>query len=285
MDKIYLKSPRIKEGLLRLLEIKDSDIRILTLKQGIEAIDRGLHSGGAFSAVLPLVSLFYGGLMNIDVENPTAPGQDQFVMSKGHAVAAMASVYCDKGYFDPALLSGSRSYDSILNGHPGPILPGVQISTGPLGQGVSAAVGFALIGKKDPKNDVYVMVGDGEMQEGGGWEALMYAVDRRLDNYCLIVDKNNGQLDDVSKMIVSSDIKAKLEGFGMRVMEVDATEYGPVVDALIKFKSERDGRPCAIICSAAKGFGSFSAAVNGHKITVSPVLGQQELEAQTRCRE
>lgn len=284
MEKIIFDKPAVKEGLLKLLEIKDSDIRILTLQQGLNAVDKGLHSGGAFSAILPLVDLYYGGIIQIDVENPTAPGQDQFVMSKGHAVAAMASVYCDKGYFDPALLKNSRSYESILNGHPGPILPGVQISTGPLGQGVSAAVGFAMIGKKNPKNDVYTMLGDGEMQEGGVWEALMYAADQKLDNYCVIVDQNNGQLDNVTKMIVSSDIAAKLEGFGFRVLVVNATEYEPVLDAFTKFKNERDGRPCAIVCNSTKGFGSFSAAVNGHKITVSPALGEQEIAAQNARR-
>ncbi len=284
MEKIRFDKPAVKEGLLKLLEIKDSDIRILTLRQGLDAVDQGLHSGGAFSAIVPLVSLYYGGIIRIDVENPTTPGQDQFVMSKGHAVAAMASVYCDKGYFDAALLKNSRSYESILNGHPGPILPGVQISTGPLGQGVSAAVGFAMIGKKNPKNDVYTMLGDGEMQEGGVWEALMYAVDQRLDNYCVIVDQNNGQLDDVSRMIISSNIAAKLEGFGFRVLTANATEYEPVLDAFAKFKNERDGRPCAIVCNSTKGFGSFSAAVNGHKITVSSALGQQEIAAQEARR-
>lgn len=284
MEKIFFNDPCVKEGLLKLLEIKDSDIRALSLQQGLDAIDKGIHAGGAFSAILPLVSLYYGGIIRIDPENPTAPGQDQFILSKGHAVAAMASVYADKGYFDPALLKNSRSYDSILNGHPGPILPGVQISTGPLGQGVSAAVGFALVGKKNPKNDVYAMLGDGEMQEGGVWEALMYAVDQKLDNFCVIVDRNGGQLDNVTKMIISSDIVAKLEGFGYRVIVANGTEYEPVLDAFAAFKNERDGRPCAIVCDATKGFGSFSSAINGHKITLNPAVGEKEMARQLERR-
>ena len=271
-----LNNSAFLEGRCRLLEIKDSDIRNLILRQGIDAIDQGVHAGGAFSAVIPMVSLYYGGGI----------GQDQFILSKGHAVAAMAAVYADKGYFDPALLKGSRSYESILNGHPGPILPGVQISTGPLGQGISAAVGLALVGKDYPQNDVYCMVGDGEMQEGGVWEALMYGAEKRLDNLCVIVDKNGGQLDNVTKMIVSmDDIADKLRAFGYRVIEVNATEYAPVADAFDAFHKDRNGKPTAIVCSATKGFGGFSSAINGHKITLATAVGEREIVMQLRRRE
>ena len=127
MDNIHTAKKRIEQGRLKLLEIKDSDIRLSILRQGLDAIDHGVHAGGAFSAVIPMVSLYYGGGMKLNVEQPTEPGQDQFILSKGHAVAAMAAVYADKGYFDAALLKGSRSYESILNGHPGPILPGLSL--------------------------------------------------------------------------------------------------------------------------------------------------------------
>jgi transketolase N-terminal domain/subunit len=133
-----------RDGLMQLLAIKDSDIRLETLKQGIEAVDKGIHIGGAFSATIPLVSLFYGGIMRYDVEQPTAPGQDMFVLSKGHGVAAMATIMADLGYFDRSILSNSRSIDSILNGHPGPVLPGVHIATGPLAQGLAVAQGYAM---------------------------------------------------------------------------------------------------------------------------------------------
>lgn len=285
MDNIHTAKKRIEQGRLKLLEIKDSDIRISILRQGLDAIDHGVHAGGAFSAVIPMVSLYYGGGMKLNVEQPTEPGQDQFILSKGHAVAAMAAVYADKGYFDAALLKGSRSYESILNGHPGPILPGVSISTGPLGQGISAAVGLALCGKAYPQNDVYCMVGDGEMQEGGVWEALMYAAEERLDNLCVIVDKNGGQLDNVSKMIVSMDsIADKLRAFGFRVLEVNAEEYAPVKGAFDAFHCDRNGKPTAIVCSATKGFGSFSSGINGHKITLADEVGTLEIEMQSRRR-
>ncbi len=114
----------LREGILKLLAIKDSDIRLLTLEQCRDAVDKSLHAGGAFSATIPLVALYYGGFIDVDVVDPTRRGQDLFVLSKGHAVAALASIYAELGYFDRAVLGNSRSFESILNGHPGPLLPG-----------------------------------------------------------------------------------------------------------------------------------------------------------------
>src|SRR5450755_378901 len=114
---------RLRQAILRLLAVKDSDVRLLTLQQSRDAVDLGLHAGGAFSATIPLVALFYGGFLKLDIEDPTSRGQDIFTLSKGHAVAAMASIYAELGYFDRKLLHGSRSHRSLLNGHPGPVLP------------------------------------------------------------------------------------------------------------------------------------------------------------------
>src|SRR5690349_6098264 len=125
----------LRQGLLKLLAVKDSDIRLLTLEQSRDAVDKGLHAGGAFSATIPLVALYYGGFLDLDIADPTRRGQDLFVLSKGHAVAALASIYAELGYFGREVLHHSRSYESILNGHPGPLLPGVHIATGPMGQG------------------------------------------------------------------------------------------------------------------------------------------------------
>src|ERR1700674_991902 len=116
----------LRQGILRLLAIKDSDIRILTLEQCRDAVDKGLHAGGAFSATIPLVALFYGGFLDLDIADPTRRGPDMFTLSKGHAVAALASIYAELGYFDRAHLKNSRSFHSVLNGHPGPILPGIH---------------------------------------------------------------------------------------------------------------------------------------------------------------
>src|SRR4029453_11547219 len=156
----------LREGILKLLAVKDSDIRLLTLEQCRDAVDKSLHAGGAFSATIPLVTLYYGGFIDVDVADPTRPGQDLFVLSKGHAVAALASIYAELGYFERAVLHNSRAYDSILNGHPGPLLPGVHLATGPMGQGLSVAQGFALIGRNAPTFDCYCLCGDGELQEG-----------------------------------------------------------------------------------------------------------------------
>jgi transketolase N-terminal domain/subunit/transketolase C-terminal domain/subunit len=275
------------EAILKLLAIKDSDIRILTLEQCRAAVDKGLHAGGAFSAIIPLVSLYYGGFIDADVEQPTRRGQDMFVLSKGHAVAAMASIYAELGYFDRSVLVNSRSYDSILNGHPGPVLPGVHISTGPLGQGLSAAEGFALMGKTSPRFDVFCMAGDGELQEGIIWEAVMYSAHKRLDNLCVVIDRNNGQLDIVDRLIwPAPDLEAVFTALGWRVENVDGTSYAAVCEALGKFKyGERNGKPTVIISNCAKGQGGFSNFMNRHKVEIPDALMEQEMALQTELRD
>jgi transketolase N-terminal domain/subunit/transketolase C-terminal domain/subunit len=268
-----------RQGILKLLEIKDADIRITTIRQGIDAVDRGIHIGGALSAVIPLVSLYYGGFINADVENPTRLGQDLFVLSKGHAVATMASVYADIGYFDRSILKNSRSRQSILNGHPGPLLPGVHIPTGPMGQGLSVAQGFALVGKRRPGFDVYCLTGDGELQEGTIWEGVMYSAARKLDNLCIIVDKNEGQLDDPSQTVFPMPrVAEQLTAFGWRVFDIDGTQYEPMLEGLNSFKhTPRDGRPTAIISHTRKGFGGFSSFMIRHKVVLPDELAHQEI--------
>jgi transketolase len=277
----------VREGLIRLLELKDSDIRILTLEQARDAVDKGIHAGGAFSAVIPLVALYYGGFMKLDVSDPTRVGQDMFVLSKGHAVASMASIYADLGYFDRTILKNSRSGDSILNGHPGPILPGVHVSTGPLGQGVLAAQGLALAGHRGTRFDVFTLMGDGELQEGLPWEAIMLSPHKRLDNLCLIVDNNEGQLDNPRQLLLPlRGLDKRLASFGWKVFDLDGTQYGPMVEALWQFKyGPRDGRPTAIVSHTTKGFGSFSSFLVGHKVEIPDALSAQEIEAQKRLRD
>ncbi len=275
-----------RRGVIKLLEIKDSDIRIMTLKQCRDAVDRGIHIGGAFSAVIPLVSLFYGSVMQLNITDPTEPGQDMFVLSKGHVVAPMASIYADLGYFDRSVLNNSRSEESILNGHPGPILPGVHISTGPLGQGMGVAQGFALVGKKSPNFDVFCLTGDGEFQEGPIWETAMFASHKKLDNLCVLIDKNSGQLDTHRQLVFPLlELDKKFTAFGWRVFEVDATQYGPVSDALQDFSfAPRDGRPTLIICHTRKGYGGFSDFLVKHKVVIQGPLMEQELALQEQQR-
>jgi transketolase len=277
----------LRHGSLKLLAIKDSDIRILTLEQSRTAVDKGIHAGGALSAVIPLVALYYGGFIDIDVEEPTRRGQDMFVLSKGHAVAALASIFAELGYFDSAVLRNSRSYESILNGHPGPVLPGVHIPTGPLGQGLGVAQGFALMGQSSPKFDTYCLAGDGELQEGLIWEAVMYSAHKRLDNFCVLIDQNNGQLDIVDRLIFPlPELAPVFRAFGWRTHSVDATQYDAVHAALHDFKhGPRNGQPTAIICHTTKGHGGFSSFFNRHKVEVPEKLLDQELALQAQQRQ
>jgi transketolase len=276
----------LRKAILKLLEVKDSDIRILNVQQCRDAVDKGWHAGGAASAVIPLTALFYGGFINLDIADPTRRGQDMFVLSKGHAVATLASIYADLGYFDPQVLKNSRSYESILNGHPGPLLPGVQIATGPMGQGLSVAQGFAIAGRMSPRFDSYCMVGDGELQEGPIWEAVMFAATKHLDNFCVLVDQNNGQLDIASKTIFPMpDLEKVFEAFGWRSIGVDTTQYDGVYEALAQFRyGPRNGKPTAIICRSTKGYGSFSDFLNKHKVAMADSLIEQDLAMQAERR-
>ena len=276
----------LRDGILKLLAIKDSDIRILTLEQSRDAIDKGLHSGGAFSAVLPLVALFYGGTLRLDITDPTRRGQDIFTLSKGHAVAAMASIYAELGYFPASTLRGSRSHKSLLNGHPGPVLPGVHIATGPMGQGIGVAQGFAIAGRANPRFDSYCMVGDGELQEGSCWEAIMYASQHGLDNFCVLVDRNNGQLDIHDRMLYPMPpLEEVFRSYGWNTFNVDAMEYDSIFSALQSFRyGVRNGRPTVILCNSKKGFGAFSDFLNKHKVTVPEALLNQELQLQQQQR-
>jgi transketolase len=276
----------LRQGILKLLAIKDSDVRILSLEQCRDAIDKSLHAGGAFSATIPLVALYYGGFMDIDVVDPTRRGQDLFVLSKGHAVAALASIYAELGYFDQSVLRNSRSFASILNGHPGPILPGLHVATGPMGQGLAVAQGFAIAGRTSPRFDTYCLTGDGELQEGTIWEAVMYAGQKHLDNLCVMVDRNNGQLDIANRLVFPMpELERVLASFDWQVHSVDATQYDGVYAALEQFRfGPRTGKPTAIICHGTKGHGALSDFLNKHKVTVPDALLKQELRLQTDQR-
>lgn len=277
----------LRQGILKLLEIKDSDVRMLTLEQARDAIDKGIHAGGAASATVPLVALYYGGFLDLDIADPTRRGQDMFVLSKGHSVAALASIYADLGYFDRSVLKGSRSYASILNGHPGPVLPGIHIATGPMGQGMGVAQGFAVIGKASPHFDTYALCGDGELQEGSIWEAAMYAGQKHLDNLCVLVDQNNGQLDVFDRMVFPTPrLEEVFRSFDWQVYSVDATQYDGVYAALEQFRySPRTGKPTVIVCHSTKGYGSFSDFMNRHKVVVKDELTEQEMALQSARRD
>jgi transketolase len=284
----YLDDKRslTNKGITHLLQIKDSDIRLMNLYQCRYSVDSAIHIGGASSAMIPMVSLFYGGIINVNVEQPTSTDQDMFVLSKGHAVATLASIYADLGYFDRSVLKNSRSVSSILNGHPGPLLPGVHVATGPMGQGLGVAQGFAIAGQRSPHFDVYAITGDGELQEGIIWESVMFAGYKRVDNLCVMVDNNGGQLDIVSTLhFPYHSLGESFSSFGWKVIEVDATKYHTVYNALLEFKfDERDGRPTAIICKSTKGHGGLSDYMNTHKATIPKDILDQEDKMQIQQR-
>jgi transketolase len=185
------------------------------------------------------------------------------------------------------LLKNSRSLDSILNGHPGPLLPGIHIPTGPMGQGLSVAQGMAIAGKQSPNFDVFTVTGDGELQEGTIWEGVMFSSAKRLDNFCVIVDKNEGQLDDPTKTAFPMpEVGRWFESFGYRVFDVDGMQYSPVWEALKTFKyGPRDGRPTAIISRNKKGMGGMSEYMIKHKAVLPDDVVAQELSLQRELRD
>lgn len=281
MVRIRTENNEERNALRALLEIKDSQIRISILEQAFLAADHSVHIGGCMSAAIPLIALFYSGYARFDVVHPTAKGNDMFLLSKGHAAALLASIYADLGYFNKHNLVATRSGESIVNGHPGPILPGVHAASGPLGQGLSVSVGFALAGKKAPYFDSFCLMGDGELQEGNAWEAIMYAGSKSLDNLCLLVDRNNGQVDNLKQLVVEFDIAAAFRAFGWNVKIVNGREYMPVVDAIASFKNDpRNGKPTVIICDTFKGFGGFTERMNSHKLKVDQKTYDKEMRLQ-----
>ncbi len=286
-DAVASRDHLLRQGILKLLAIKDSDVRMLVLEQCRSAVDKGLHAGGAFSAVTPLVSLYYGGFIVPDLADPTRRGQDLFVLSKGHAVAPLAAIYAELGFFGRDILKNSRSYESILNGHPGPVLPGIHLATGPMGQGLLVAEGFAVAGRTSPRFDCYCLCGDGELQEGTIWEAVLYSGQHHLDNLCVLVDRNHGQLDTFDRTVFPMpDLENVFRAFGWNACTVDATQYDGVYASLEKFKLEtRNGRPTAIVCSASKGQGAFSDFMNRHKVAAGDSQVQVEMAQHEALRE
>ena len=214
------------------------------------------HPGGALSIVEALVALYFHH-MKIDPKQPNDPGRDRFVLSKGHAAPALYGVLGERGFFDKAEFENFRQLGSILQGHPDmKRCPGVDASTGSLGQGISIAVGMALGAKAQREAfHVYTIIGDGEMQEGLVWEACMAAAHYRLDNLTIILDHNGLQIDGENDAVMSlGDVAAKFAAFGMDVVEVvDGNDYDAVLAALQK--PHTPGMPKLIHLHTVKGKG------------------------------
>lgn len=214
------------------------------------------HPGGSLS-IADIVTILYFDEMNIDPKNPKDPNRDRFVLSKGHAAPVLYSALARRGYFDPAELTTLRKFGSNLQGHPNMNdLPGIDMSTGSLGQGISAAVGMALAGKLDNKDyRVFTILGDGELEEGQVWEAAMSAAHYKLDNLTAFIDFNGLQIDgDITKVMNPSPIDKKFEAFGWNVLVIDGHDIDEILNAIEKAKNCK-GKPTVVICNTIKGKG------------------------------
>ena len=214
------------------------------------------HPGGSLSCA-DILTVLYFNQMNINPEDPSSPARDRFVLSKGHASPALYSTLAERGYFDKKELLTFRGIDSILQGHPDmKHIPGVDMSTGSLGQGLSAANGMAMASKLNKDgNRVYCLVGDGEIEEGQIWEAAMSAAHYKLDNLCVVVDNNNLQIDgEITEVMSSYPINLKFESFGFNVINVDGHSIEQLIAAFDKAKTVK-GKPTAIIAKTIKGRG------------------------------
>ena len=214
------------------------------------------HPGGSLSAVEILVSLYFGQ-MRLDPARPDDPNRDRFLLSKGHAAPLLYSVLARRGYFDPALLPTLRQLGSPLQGHPHMAkLPGLDCSSGSLGQGLSIANGLALAARRTGRTyRTYCLLGDGELQEGQVWEAFMFAHHYKLDNLCVIIDNNGLQIDGaVDKVMSPYPIPDKLKAFGFAVKEIDGHDFDQMEAAFAEAKATK-GVPFAIVMKTTKGKG------------------------------
>ncbi len=214
------------------------------------------HPGGSLSAADILTYLYFEE-MNVNPQDTKNPDRDRFVLSKGHAAPGLYSVLANRGFFPVEDLPTLRHIGSYLQGHPTLKVPGVDMATGSLGQGVSAAVGMAIAGKLDNKDyNVFTILGDGEIQEGQVWEAAMLAGHRKLDNLIVIVDNNGLQIDGkVSDVCSPYPIDKKFEAFNFEVILLeDGHDFEKIAEAIEKAKAVK-GKPAAIIATTVKGKG------------------------------
>ncbi|MBP3753802.1 MAG: transketolase [Lachnospiraceae bacterium] len=213
------------------------------------------HPGGSLSAA-DVFTFLYFEEMNIDPKNPEKEDRDRFVLSKGHTAPGLYAALANRGYFPVEDLKTLRKLGSYLQGHPNMHIPGVDMASGSLGQGISAAVGMALGAKLDNKDfRVYTLLGDGEIQEGQVWEAAMFAGFRKLDNLVVIVDNNGLQIDGpVDKVCSPYPIADKFKAFNFNVVEIDGHDFDQIRSAFNNAK-ETKGMPTCIILHTVKGKG------------------------------
>lgn len=239
---------------IRQLQITACKVRMGVI-EGTHGAKAG-HPGGSLSAADMFTYLYFKEL-NVDPKDPKNENRDRFVLSKGHTAPGLYSALANRGFFPVEDLPTLRHIDSYLQGHPNMnTVPGVDMSTGSLGQGISVAAGMALGAKHQGKTyRVYTLLGDGEIQEGQVWEACMLAAHYKLDNLCVIVDNNGLQIDGpVDKVMSPYPIDEKLKAFGFHVEVIDGHDYNQIEAALNTAKTVK-GQPTAILMKTLKGKG------------------------------
>ena len=240
-------------------EKKALQLTAVSVREGILTSTHGAkagHPGGSLSAA-DMFTYLYFKEMRIDPKNPRWEDRDRFVLSKGHTAPGLYAALAYRGYFPVDKLPTLRHIDSPLQGHPNMnTVPGVDMSTGSLGQGVSCAAGMALAARKMGRScRVYTLLGDGEMQEGQVWEALMFAAHYRLDNLCVIIDHNGLQIDGPNEKVMGlGSIPDKLQAFGLNVFQIDGHDFQAMEKAFDAARQVK-GKPSAIVLETTKGKG------------------------------
>ena len=244
---------------MKLTKVEELEKMAKQVRKGIiEAVysNQSGHPGGSLS-VADILTVLYFKEMNIDEENPNWDDRDRLVLSKGHCSPALYSCLANRGFFPVEDLKTFRNINSYLQGHPDKNkVPGVDMTTGSLGQGLSSANGMAIAGKMDGKDyRVYCILGDGEIEEGQIWEAAMAANKYKLDNLCVIVDNNNLQIDGTIEEVMSSyTIDEKFRSFGFEIIKIDGHDITEIIKAFDVAKNVK-GKPTCIIAKTIKGKG------------------------------
>lgn len=244
----------IDKELIKRLKLKATILRKLVIEMLAEAGSG--HPGGSLSAA-DVVSVLYFHLMNHDPKNPNWPDRDRFVLSKGHACPVLYAAFVECGYFPKSEIYNLRKIDAMLQGHPDcRKTPGIEISTGSLGQGLSVGCGIALAAKLDKKTyHTYVLIGDGESNEGQIWEAALFAAHYKLDNLTCILDRNRLQIDGKTEEVMGLDpLFEKWKSFGWYTLEIDGHDYEQIINALDK-GNFIEGKPKMVIANTIKGKG------------------------------
>ncbi len=273
---------------------KSKNLKLLAAKIRLDVLEMLMHRGyghiGGSMSIVELFAVLYGKHMNVDPKNPKMEDRDMIVLSKGHAGPAWYSTLAEMGYFPKEVLMTLNDGGTILPSHPDRNLtPGVDATTGSLGQGTSIGAGIATAQKYKGKNAyTYLIVGDGELNEGQCWEAFMYIAQKKLNNCIVIIDDNKRQLDGYTKDIINHyDIKKKMESFGFKTLRVDGSDIDAIDAAITELKEVKDQAVC-IVLDTIKGqgikyfedmFSNHSVKFNNEGINTAAEEAVKELKA------